>query len=346
MIILANYYTPYSNQNINNDYFNNIYFQEQTAAKHERREIRKLGNIMGITLTFFVFFPDLSLYILKSLNLYDRYQQSFLFQNAFSIISGEIIRVLLLFGIMAVINRKKYESDIVPSKKISFGKTVLWVGFGMLCCSLANYLVSIVIAIFGTFGYQLKQYDMLEPNSVFACVLAAFSTAVIPAVCEEFAMRCCALGLVKKYGKAFGVVSISMIFGLMHGNVIQFVFATACGLVLGYVTVKTESIVPAVLIHGFNNGMSVVNSIVIYAFGEEASKYSLASIMIFWIVVGIICTVILFVKKQFKHAENNQPQMFFRNSFGSKLASFFFVPGMIIPFVSLISLTILTIEKI
>lgn len=49
-------------------------------------------------------------------------------------------------------------------------------------------------------------------------------------------MRCCALGIVKKYGKAFGVVAVSIVFGLIHGNIIQFIFATLVGLILGYVT--------------------------------------------------------------------------------------------------------------
>lgn len=343
---MANYYTPYNNQNINNDYYNNLYFQQREAAMREKREIRKLGNIMGCTLTVFVFTPYLSTFILQTFDLVDKYQGSFLFQNAFAIIFGEVLRVLLLFGLMALINRNKYDGEIVPTKKISFGNIVLWIGFGMLCCTLANYLVSYVVAIFGIFGYQLTHFEPLEPNSAFECILAVFATAVIPAICEEFAMRCCSLGLVKKYSKAFGVVSISIIFGLMHGNVIQFVFATVCGLVLGYVTVKTDSIVPALFIHGFNNGMSVTNSIFKYALGEEASKYSFAAVMIFWIVVGIICSVILLVKGQFKNEEKAQGVQLYRNSLGTRLASFFFVPGMIIPFISMVSSTLLTIEKI
>lgn len=87
-------------------------------------------------------------------------------------------------------------------------------------------------------------------------------------------------------------------FGLLHGNLIQFVFATLVGLILGFVTVKTDSIVPAVIIHGFNNGMSVVTMLAEYFYGTEASDKSSVAVFVFWIVVGIICTVILAVKQK------------------------------------------------
>lgn len=84
-------------------------------------------------------------------------------------------------------------------------------------------------------------------------------------------MRCCALGLLKNYGKAFGVVSVSVVFGLLHGNVIQFIFAFLVGLVLAYITIKTESIIPAMCIHALNNGMSAVSDTVNYAAGKEVN---------------------------------------------------------------------------
>lgn len=69
-------------------------------------------------------------------------------------------------------------------------------------------------------------------------MIALIGTAIVPAICEEFAMRCCCVQLLRKYGNGFAVLSISIVFGLLHGNVIQFVFAFLVGLILGYITVK------------------------------------------------------------------------------------------------------------
>ena len=50
----------------------------------------------------------------------------------------------------------------------------------------------------------------------------------------------------------------SLIFGIFHGNFVQFPFAFIVGLVLGWVVVYTNSMLPAVLIHFCNNAFSVI----------------------------------------------------------------------------------------
>lgn len=341
-----NYYQSYNPGNGAQGGFNQNPNYQRLQNMQEKREIRKLGNIVGLTLIAYVIYPYFSTMFLNAFNLIEAYSNSSVFQYAYSIIAGEIIPILLLFGIMAALNKNKYAVPIVPAKKNSFSSTALWVGFGMLCCSAANYIVSFVAAAFKAFGFELEQVSSPELNSIFACILAVVATAVIPAVCEEFAMRCCTLGLVRKYGKAFGVIAVSVIFGLMHRNAVQFIFAFLCGLALGFVTVKTDSVVPAMLIHGFNNGMSVTNDILVYAFGDGVKKYTFVSLLAFWIIVGGICTVILITKKQFKLEENAENAAAGGLSIGSKLVSFFCVPGMIVPFLYLILSTILSIKKI
>ncbi len=342
---MANYYYP-PNDNQNIDEINRRNFYYQTKAKQERKEIRKLGNILGGSLFMFIACQYIAVLTLKTLGLSSKLDTSVIFENSFLILGVELFSVVLPFGIMALTNKSKYEFDIIPTKKIKPGKLSLWVGFGMFCCILANYVVNILMALFNAFGYQLKQNEVLEPDSVFACIVCILGTAVVPAICEEFAMRCCSLGLLRKYGKAFGVVAVSIIFGLLHGNVIQFVFAGLVGLVLGYVTIKTDSVVPAVIIHGLNNGISAVSSVFTYAVGEKSGENLTVALFILWLVVGAVCTVMLIFKKQFKKNEKNKMREPFENSLGKKLASFFFVPGMIIPFVYLVFATVTTIEKI
>lgn len=341
---MANYYNPpFENQNSEEINRRNFYYQ--TKAKQEKKEIRKLGNILGGSLFMFVACQYIVVFILQFFGLADKMNSSVIFQNSFLILGVELFSVVLPFGLVALTNKKKYSTDIIPTKKITAKDLTLWVGFGMFCCIIANYAVNIMIVLFKAFGYQLKQADVLKPDSVFACIIVVLGTAVVPAICEEFAMRCCSLGLLRKYGKAFGVVAVSIIFGLLHGNVIQFVFAGLVGLVLGYVTIKTDSVVPAIIIHGLNNGMSAFSYVMGYVVGGKAVEKSTVALFVFWVIVGLVCLIILACKKQFNKEEKRLSEPF-ENSLGTKLVSFFFVPGMIIPFVYLIFSTITTIEKI
>lgn len=216
----------------------------------------------------------------------------------------------------------------------------------MLCCIAADYIVAVMMTVSESLGYELTQGETPDPENAFACVISALATAIVPAVCEEFAMRCCSLGLLKKYGKALGVVGVSLVFGLLHGNLIQFVFATLVGLILGFVTVKTDSIVPAVLIHGFNNGMSVLTLIVEYCFGTDASGYASTAVFVFWIAAGIVCTVILAVKHKLSFKLDKPAIHPFANTTAKKIGAFISSPVLILSSLYLIFSVILSIQKI
>ena len=205
-------------------------------------------------------------------------------------------------------------------------------------CVIANAATSYLVAFLKTVGITLTQGDVSNPNSVFECMLNIIGIAIVPAICEEFAMRCCSLGLLKNYGKAFGVVAVSVVFGLLHGNVIQFVFAFLVGLVLAYVTIKTDSIIPAMCIHALNNGMSAVSDTVNFVAGKEINIT--AALFGFWLLVGIIATVYLGIKHKLTLPKENGDCVL---TTGEKISSFLF-PGMIIPFLLLIVMTAQTVK--
>lgn len=335
----------YPGSNQQNFYSSNLYYQ--TKAKEERREIRKVGNMMGLCVIAFIVVQLVSsLLLMSSDSLYSLYMSSSVFQNSFGIIFVELLAVVMPFGIMAHINKNKYESPLIPNKRMKFSSLCLWVGFGMLCCIAADYIVAVMMTVSESLGYELTQGETPDPENAFACVISALATAIVPAVCEEFAMRCCSLGLLKKYGKALGVVGVSLVFGLLHGNLIQFVFATLVGLILGFVTVKTDSIVPAVLIHGFNNGMSVLTLIVEYCFGTDASEYASTAVFVFWIAAGIVCTIILAVKRRLSFKLDKPETYPFANTTAKKIGAFISSPVLIISSLYLIFSVILSIQKV
>ena len=343
---MNNYYQPpqFNQPNLNFDYneaaMKSKFYMEK--ARLERKEIRRLGNIFGLVMSAFVLVQLVCVFLLQIFGLEELYSNSALFQTCFGIVVVDLICIVIPFGIMAYLNRKKYTTDIIPTKKVSGKDLYLWVTFGMLCCIASNYVVGMVVAFFQALGHDPLQYETPEPDSFITSIAIAIGTAVMPALCEEFAMRCCGLGLTRKHGKAFGVVAVAIVFGLMHGNLIQFVFATLVGLILGYVTVKTDSIVPAVLIHLLNNSMSVVSSIAEHFAGvktEDVTVWFFAG----WIFLGGISALILGFKGYFKKNEETISEPF-QNSTGKKIATFFFVPGMIFPFLYFVISIIATIQ--
>lgn len=334
-------YNPYNPYGYTYSYPNEAEYIRSVCladAKAQRKKIRTLGNIVGLTMCLYIVFQlVVSFCLMLNSSLYELYYSSATFYYSFNIIGVSLFCVAVPFAIMAAANKGKYKNGLVPSKKISIKMLCLWTGFGMFCCVAADYIVSIISYIFSALGYELTSSSAPETDSLFSCLLCLVGTAVVPAICEEFAMRCCTLGLLKNYGKAFAVVCVSILFGVLHGNLVQFIFATLVGLVLGYVTVKTGSVLPAVIIHALNNSISVLATVIDYAAGSSTgilavlNKNSTLIFFVFWIVFGAVSGVILAFKGAFKKSRREKEKPF-GNSTGKKIFTFFFTPGMIIPF--------------
>lgn len=83
--------------------------------------------------------------------------------------------------------------------------------------------------------------------------------AVAPAICEELAFRGFMLTGLRRLGHKWGaIVLASLFFGLTHFMLQQSLSAFVVGLVIGYVAVKTGSVLPGMLYHATHNSLSVL----------------------------------------------------------------------------------------
>lgn len=334
------YYNPFGSSNVNEAMQREIYKQQR--IKQEKHEIRMISLSMGCAIVAYLVIQSVISSLLIAFDLYDLYTSNPIFQYSFTIIGVSFASVAVPFGIMALVNKKRYTSPVIPNKRLKASRAFVWICFGMVCCCVCQIVVSfIVVFCQNIFGLELKSGEVTDPDSIFACIMNLIALAIIPAICEEFAMRCCSLQLLKKYGKGFGVVAVSVVFGLLHGNIVQFIFAFAIGLILGYITVQTDSIVPAVFIHALNNGMSVVQLTLNYAVDEKTSTSVVSAIYLIWSVLGVLAGIYLLIKKELFKKEKGHSSVL---TFGQKFTAFLF-PWMIVPFIILIALTATTIVK-
>ena len=177
--------------------------------------------------------------------------------------------------------KKPKLSDILP-----YG--LLGVGF----CSISNITVAYMGGIFSQFGIKYHVDYGKKPEGLFGFMLTFIAVAIIPALVEEYACRGIILGSIRKYSDSFAVLTSAIVFGILHGNFQQIPFAFLVGLILGYVTVKTNSIWTAVAIHCFNNAVSVIFD---YAFigNDLAKNLSYVIFLIVSILMGIFGVYLL-----------------------------------------------------
>ena len=82
--------------------------------------------------------------------------------------------------------------------------------------------------------------------------------ALLPAVCEELLFRGFLLSsLEHTMKKRAAILTAAIVFGLYHMNLVQTPTTALIGMALCYVAVQSESLLPGMLMHFFNNALSV-----------------------------------------------------------------------------------------
>lgn len=138
-------------------------------------------------------------------------------------------------------------------------------------------------------------------SSLWGTVFYFLATCIFAPIGEEFVCRGVLLAHLRRYGDWWAILMTAMLFGLMHMNFYQSPYAFLMGIVLAFVTVKTESLRCAVLIHMINNTISTVNEMAT-AFLPTLGEYISQGISVVYmaaIPASIILVIILALKRQF-----------------------------------------------
>lgn len=160
----------------------------------------------------------------------------------------------------------------LPFQKTGALATAAYVLFGCGVCMLANIPANVVMQIQQYFGFSgtLPTYPLTNDWRVLA--LYGINVCVIPPIVEEMLFRGAALQSLRRFGDGFAVVASAVLFGLYHANFIQMVFAFLCGLAMGYAVIRTNSLLPSILIHFVNNALSFSLDLVERYGGESAMQ--------------------------------------------------------------------------
>lgn len=125
---------------------------------------------------------------------------------------------------------------------------------GMLGSVLTQYFTDFLNWLFGT-GELKDALQSVTPTSNEKAWLFLLFVGIIAPIAEEIIYRGMILRGLLPFGEWLAVGLSSVIFGLIHGNLDQFAYSAFVGVILGIVTVKSNSIIPSIFLHATNNFM-------------------------------------------------------------------------------------------
>ena len=228
--------------------------------------------------------------------------------NIFLLISS-LLTILILILIYKVKNRNyKEELQIVRTNKLN----IFYAIFMGICCWLFNSGVLNLVEEAGLFSNHFEYMnEILAPISQGSILISMITVGIIAPIAEEFLFRGVIYNtLNKKISIKWTIIIQAILFGVFHGNLVQGTYATLLGLIFGYVTYKTKSLWPAIIMHMANN---LTANIVSFVAGDYIGGTLLFIVFAIIGVIGIISLLFLIRNNNI----NNEDEIINFNSFNN-----------------------------
>ncbi|MBQ8058105.1 MAG: CPBP family intramembrane metalloprotease [Ruminococcus sp.] len=279
----------------------NFDYQENIKYNY-KKELRKDSNKVGLVLLLFFLIMTIASTVTMFIPLLGSFfsdtdnssmtELAFMEDTTFLMLMSGLVSIITFFGVSIIYSMITRENlgKIFPMDKIGTKLTFHLCTIGMAVCMIANYVSNILLVVLEKLGLKAITDTEYNCDSILDIVLFYVTVAVLPALVEEFAFRGVILGLLRKYSDGLAVLVSGLMFGLMHGNFAQIPFALVVGLMLGFIAVKTNSLLPGIIIHFLNNGLSVTLTLLTTNtnLSDNAVNFIYSIILIFISVLGLL----------------------------------------------------------
>ena len=216
--------------------------------------------------------------------------------------------VVLMSLILVILTARIMGIKLVSAFKLE-DKRGIKSGFTMFpIVLLLNSVISSVINFVTKFlenrGTVLPEADFTITNpSALVIVFEILYLVIVAPIAEELIFRGLVLKTIAPYGKKLAIVVSALLFGLMHGNIKQFVGAFVCGIIFAAVDVKYGSILPSLIIHVLNNLLPVI-----YNIGSAVNSKVLVVIYFILLYAIILVGIYIFTSKYKSFSIGEEPK--------------------------------------
>ena len=285
------------------------YPQDFEVSYEEKRKIRRNYNTIGIVL--------LVLYILTAVlctGLYDAFAPEVTYDENNMMVFGftetligcctPAITAILVFLGYCLITRYN-PRELFSTQNVSAGSTGGYVLIVLMLQQVSILCTIFISSFLWGIGLEVPNVNYIFEHTPSVYAVDIIATVILAPIGEELIYRGVVLRCAAKVSQKFAIFLSAFIFGIMHGNPYQFVLGFLIGIPLAMVTIKTGSIIPAIICHMANNTVVSLANIIDY-FNEDIS-YAITLICIpVFLVIGLVAFVMKLSSGQMKMPEYTQ----------------------------------------
>lgn len=300
-----NYYGQFNGYNPNQMYYPPIF----DVPPDEKRKIRHNYNVIGITLmslellilivctAAYIILGELGMIkeaTIDGMSVYGVWDM---------VVGGCFPAILAIVVFAAYCLFSRYNpKELFSVKCVRAGETAKYVLLVLFCQQISVICTIILAMALGVVGLEVKGLNYILEHEPAVYAADIIGSVILAPIGEELIYRGVVLRCSAKVSQRFAIFFSAFIFGIMHSNPYQFVLGFLIGIPLAIVTIKTGSIIPAIICHMVNNLVASVPLIVEY-FNEEASYAVSWILMPIFLIVGVVVLLNAFSKGQFRLPE-------------------------------------------
>lgn len=217
------------------------------------KQKKKIGISLGIFLIISYLAAYALTFLVKKLNIANN-ENKYLVTYIINAIS--IYLIGYLFTKLILKNTDEIEKK--EKKKLKFSEFLLLVCITIGGAQITNIATQMIMTIVKSIFKIEINNDITtliqESNTIYLIIFAA----ILGPIFEELIFRGTMLKKLRIYGDKTAILYTAIAFGLFHCNIAQIPFAIVCGLILGYVVVKTNNIIYPIILHIILNSISVI----------------------------------------------------------------------------------------
>ena len=223
--------------------------------------------------------------------------------NGVGYLIGNLAAVLISLAALKAFKMKELVSK--PRKVQLIGLGI----FGILGLQSVSLLIQgLITNITGMTGMNEQISSMMGfSDDMIANVVIFVYFVIVAPVTEELLCRGFVLNALAPVDRRFALIASSVMFGIMHGNFNQMFNGALLGLVLGYLALKSGSVIPAIAAHMLNNFAAVMVGPAITAIAGENADTVTGIWYVLMLVAGLAALIVFVLKN--KWIDNDADRM-------------------------------------
>ncbi|MBE6859804.1 MAG: CPBP family intramembrane metalloprotease [Ruminococcus sp.] len=158
-------------------------------------------------------------------------------------------------------------SELFKTTSFTFTRAFQYIFIALMLQTFAAYISSGITYFFEQCGYSpLSPDNSIGFSTYTGKIMSIVYGCLVAPITEEFFYRGMLLKLFSKANQRFGIFFTAFLFGIAHGNIAQFSLGFIVGIFLAHITLKHNSIIPAIICHIAVNTKSEVLNIIYKSF--------------------------------------------------------------------------------